>query len=282
MTGDRKRVVTREILLRIISSSVLIPLGLGAVALGGPALTVLTAACAMAASAEWTRMATRRVEGRALWPIYLAMALTACAASLVAVSGLDVLLLVSFAGAAGTFALSRLQGQGGGYLALGAIYVSLPFGAFIWIREIVPDGRAILFAILGIVWATDIGAYFAGRGFGGPRLAPRESPNKTWAGAIGALVCAGLVGLCVSGITGASGPHWLATAIVLSVIAQGGDLLESRFKRMFGVKDTSGLLPGHGGVLDRLDSLIAAVATSAVLLFLAPGLAPGLSPGGGG
>ncbi len=167
-------------------------------------------------------------------------------------------------------------------LAFGAIYTSLPFGAFVWIRELQPDGRLFLFAILAVVWATDIAAYFAGRGFGGPLLSPNDSPNKTWTGAIGAVVCACLAGVAVARAAGGPFVHWLVFSLLLSVVAQAGDLLESRFKRLYGVKDTSGIVPGHGGVLDRLDALMAAVVIAALLLRFTAFLVPGFSSGGAG
>jgi len=282
MTQAPGPLLTREIVMRVASAAVLIPVGLGAVALGGVVLKIVTAACGAAAAAEWTRMATRGTGRPGVWMLYVATALGACAATAVGALGLGPLALVSLGGAAIIFVLARLTGHDAGHMAIGALYVSLPFGAFVWIREAVPDGRAMLFGVLAIVWASDIAAYFAGRGFGGPRLAPRESPNKTWTGAIGAVVCSGLVGLTIARITGADAFHWLTTGVILSVIAQSGDLLESRFKRMFGVKDSSGLVPGHGGVLDRLDALMAAVTAAAVVFWLAPQFAPAISPGAGG
>ena len=129
------------------------------------------------------------------------------------------------------------------------------------------------------MWATDIAAYFAGRGFGGPLLSPKDSPNKTWTGAIGALVCACLAGAAVARAAGGDFNHWLIAGLLLSVVAQAGDILESRFKRLFGVKDTSGIVPGHGGVLDRLDALMAAVAVSALIIRFTPALAPGFAAG---
>lgn len=282
MTQAPNPLLAREIVMRVASAAVLIPVGLGAVALGGLVLKIVTAACGAAAAAEWTRMATRRSGRPGVWMLYLASALAACAATAVGSAGLGLLALVSLGGAGIVYLLARFSGHEPAHMALGALYVSFPFGAFVWIREAVPDGQAVLFGVLAIVWASDIAAYFAGRGFGGPRLAPRESPNKTWTGAIGAVVCSGLVGLTIAQITGADAFHWLATGVILSVIAQSGDLLESRFKRMFEVKDSSGLVPGHGGVLDRLDALMAAVTAAAMVLWLAPELAPGISPGAGG
>jgi phosphatidate cytidylyltransferase len=162
-------------------------------------------------------------------------------------------------------------------MAFGAIYTSLPFGCFVWIRELDPHGQLLLIAVLVIVWMTDIGAYFAGRGFGGPLLSPKDSPNKTWTGAIGALVCAGLAGAAIARAGGGDFSHWLLFGLALSVVAQTGDLLESRFKRLYGVKDTSGFIPGHGGVLDRLDGLMAATVGAALIARFLPAMVPTLS-----
>jgi phosphatidate cytidylyltransferase len=128
-----------------------------------------------------------------------------------------------------------------------------------------PSGLALTLWTLAIVWATDIGAYFAGRAIGGPKLAPRISPAKTWAGLGGGVVAAGIVGLLIAVCAGLpSALHWLAAP--LAVAAQAGDLFESWLKRRAGVKDSGRLLPGHGGALDRLDGVVP-VATLIGALF---------------
>ena len=115
----------------------------------------------------------------------------------------------------------------------------------------------MVFWLLAVVWATDIGAYFAGRGIGGPKLAPSISPNKTWAGLIGGALSAGLVGTLAAGLTDSDATLLVVGGMILAVVAQGGDLLESWCKRHFGVKDSSHIIPGHGGILDRVDGLLA-------------------------
>jgi phosphatidate cytidylyltransferase len=125
-----------------------------------------------------------------------------------------------------------------------------------------------------LVWATDSAAYLVGRWVGGPRLAPRWSPKKTWSGAIGGIAAAGLVGAITAkmlGISMLSPVFWVSMG--LSVLAQFGDLAESAAKRHFGVKDSSGLIPGHGGLLDRLDGMLTALVAAAILA-----LARGASP----
>jgi len=120
--------------------------------------------------------------------------------------------------------------------------------------------------LLFVVWATDIAAYFVGRGIGGPRLAPGISPGKTWAGLAGGMLGAAVVGGAVAAASG--GPAGLAVmvALVLAVVAQAGDLFESFLKRRAGLKDSGTLIPGHGGVLDRLDGLLFAAPAYALLV----------------
>jgi phosphatidate cytidylyltransferase len=269
----------REIVLRVASAIVMAPLGLWAVYAGGWWLIAATALCGLVAAIEWTRMASPGTRGRTKPALYAVLGAGAVGATVLGAHGLELAVLVSLVAAGLAAGIGRMTGVSVASVAFGAIYVSLPFGAFVWIRTLYPDGRLFLFAILAIVWATDIAAYFAGRGFGGPLLSPKDSPNKTWTGAIGAVVCACLAGVAVARAAGGPLGHWLAFSLLLSVVAQAGDLLESRFKRLYGVKDTSGFVPGHGGVLDRLDALMAAVVVCALLMRLLPFLVPGFSSG---
>jgi phosphatidate cytidylyltransferase len=267
----------REILLRVVSGAVLAPLGAWAVYAGGLGLALATGACAVLAALEWTRMASQTGSSWARCLLYLVAGATAAGAVYVAPQGIEQVALVALIGCALAAGLARISKGSASSMAFGIIYTSLPFGAFVWIREDAFNGQWILLSILAIVWTTDIAAYFAGRGFGGPLLSPKDSPNKTWTGAIGALVCAGLAGAAVARAAGGDFWHWLWASLFLSVVAQAGDLLESRFKRLYGVKDTSGIVPGHGGVLDRLDALMAASVVAALVLRFLPALAPGFS-----
>ena len=156
---------------------------------------------------------------------------------------------------------------GWGYMLLGA-------WSLYWLRGDARVGLIDVLFLLAIVWSSDIGAYMAGRILGGPKLAPAISPGKTWSGAAGGLVCAMLVGLAISRAT-VPGPlsHALLVGGVLSVASQVGDLLESALKRHYGVKDSSRLIPGHGGVFDRLDGVLAAAPVALLLsLILGPGV----------
>ena len=151
-------------------------------------------------------------------------------------------------------------------LLAGWLYMIVGAGSLYWLRSDPVAGLIDVLFLLVVVWSSDIGAYLAGRLIGGPKLAPAISPGKTWSGAVGGLVCAMGVGLLVSRAV-APGPvvHALIVGAGLSVAAQLGDLLESALKRHFGVKDSSRLIPGHGGVFDRLDGVLAAAPVALVL-----------------
>jgi phosphatidate cytidylyltransferase len=150
------------------------------------------------------------------------------------------------------------------WYALGLVYVFVPCVALIWLRNDPDVGLQQIFWIVALVIAADTGAYFAGRSIGGPKLAPRISPNKTWAGLGGAVVSAAIVG-AMTALVMDRPTVWTLTAVSagLAIIEQAGDLAESAFKRHFGVKDASHIIPGHGGALDRVDGLIAVAAAVA-------------------
>lgn len=146
----------------------------------------------------------------------------------------------------------------------GALYIGAPAFALMvlsWAYS------GLVFWVMAVTWATDIFAYFAGRAIGGPKLAPAISPNKTWAGLAGGMIGAGLAGWGVAWLFSLGAPFWWIGA-PMAVVAQAGDLYESWVKRRAGVKDSGTLLPGHGGVLDRLDGLLAVSAATMALLLL--------------
>ena len=141
--------------------------------------------------------------------------------------------------------------------ALGVLYCGLPALALVWLRD-QESGFPLLVWTLVVVWATDIGAYFAGRLIGGPKLAPRISPSKTWAGLFGAMVAAGALGAAMTAVFRLPFELWQSAVLgaALAIAAQAGDFYESHLKRRAGIKDSGNLLPGHGGIMDRLDGLV--------------------------
>lgn len=158
---------------------------------------------------------------------------------------------------------------GGGWMIVGFAYALLPALSLLWLRDRAPQGMELVFWVFIVTWTTDIGAYFAGRAIGGPKLAPTISPNKTWAGLIGGMVSAALAGWAwTQYVVLPTSLIWLAPAFAAA--AQGGDLFESWLKRRAGAKDSGSMLPGHGGILDRLDGLVVVAILTA--LFQAGGL----------
>ncbi len=153
--------------------------------------------------------------------------------------------------------------------AFGLVYLGLAAVAVAWLRADPNAGLANTLFVLSIVWASDVCAYLAGRLIGGARLAPAISPGKTWSGAIGGLAGALLAGLAVAACVSSefSSSHVIELAIGLGIVSQLGDLLESALKRRFGVKDSGSIIPGHGGLLDRLDALLAVAPVAALLAF---------------
>ncbi|MBV9786007.1 MAG: phosphatidate cytidylyltransferase [Acidisphaera sp.] len=261
----RERIGLGDLPIRIVSASVLAPLALLCIWLGGAAWVALVAFGFLGMAAEWVALCGRRVLA---WPgIAVPLGILAAgAATAVGRPGLGLGLLA--AGAVLSWAAARGTGRAS-RLAAGVLYVGLAAVALLWLRRSAAGRADVLFLAL-VVWASDVGAYSLGRLLGGPKLAPRISPSKTWAGALGGLLAATAVGLCVAAGFGDGAGRAALVAAGLGLAAQAGDLLESGLKRRFGVKDSGRLIPGHGGLLDRVDGVLAA-APAAALLALALG-----------
>lgn len=245
---------------RVLSALVLAPVVLGAVWLGGWVFRALIVLGAVIAISEWINLvpSARRLPARV---ISVCGVLGALSAQLLVGPLVGLGVAVLFAG------LTALGGGGTDrkLLGFGVVYVAAGIAGLMWLRDLPGDGLALfLFAMLA-VWATDIGAYAAGRTIGGPKLAPRISPKKTWAGLIGGMVSAALVGWLVALVAGAAMPGLaLLVGALSAVVGQIGDLFESAIKRRYNVKDSGQLIPGHGGILDRIDGLLVAAPVLAV------------------
>ncbi len=267
MTDSTPLRSTGELGKRVASGIVMAVLAVGAVALGGWPFVLFWTAAAVGVFWEWSAMAasgTVRVRVAGLTAL-IAAALAAGVGQIYPAS------IVIAAGALAVAAVCPRERRGWG--AAGVAYAGVLLIAPIALRR---DREMGLFAILflfAVVWSTDILGYFVGRAIGGVRLAPRISPSKTWSGAcggaLGALAC-GVALVYVGGNTAllpAAG-----VAFMLSVASQGGDLFESAVKRQFGVKDASHVIPGHGGLMDRLDGFIAASGAAALVGIIRGGL----------
>jgi phosphatidate cytidylyltransferase len=153
-----------------------------------------------------------------------------------------------------------------GWSAIGCIYAALLLLAPLALRNDAALGTTSILFLFAIVWTTDIAGYFAGRAFGGPKLAPSISPKKTWSGAIAGLVGSVVIVLvAIRFVPPSSLVALIVVGILLSIVSQAGDLAESALKRYFGVKDSSHIIPGHGGVMDRLDGFWAAAVCAAII-----------------
>ena len=148
----------------------------------------------------------------------------------------------------------------------GTLYVALPLVALAWLRGF-DAGATYVFWTFLIFWATDIGGYFFGKSIGGPKLAPSISPNKTWAGLMGGMFLSAVSSLVLFYCLDYTNLTWIAAvSAVVAVVSQLGDLFESAIKRLFNIKDSGGLIPGHGGILDRVDGLVFAAPVMAVII----------------
>lgn len=257
--------------LRIASAAIMAPVALAAVYAGGWFTVALVALAGVLAVNEWDRLC----GGRGLHgTVGILHALILVVAALLA--GLDLYLgavIAMVGGMAAVAAFASVRGRGPIWPATGVLYLALPTLAFIWMRG-AETGLEMLIWLLAVVWASDIGAIFAGKTLGGPRLWPRVSPGKTWAGLVGGLVAAGLVGAVTAVLREqATVSVMVALSVGLAAVSQGGDLAESAVKRYYGVKDTSTLIPGHGGILDRVDGLLFALPVAAMIAILNGGSA---------
>ena len=253
--------------MRVISGVALAPLPVAAICFGSPWLALLTAAAAVVMAWEWGRLCRGGRFGQTgivlVGVVLIAVAAAALASPALAFgSALLGACIVFWAGV-------KKRDIEPHWTAFGVLWVALPSICLLWLAGDGLTGRATLLWVLAVVWATDIGAYASGRALGGPRLAPFWSPQKTWAGLAGGIVCAALTGWATAAVLGISPalPLMLLSA-GLAIVEQFGDLAESAAKRRFGVKDTSGLIPGHGGLLDRLDGLLAVIPVVALLTLI--------------
>jgi phosphatidate cytidylyltransferase len=264
--------VRNPLVTRLITGLVLIAVALASMWLGGPIFAALIAGATLVMFAEWAVMHRLgrgvRLAGLALLAgVIILMQLVSAGQAVVALAG--------GAGLLGLFT-RRLQKGAGFWTAAGILYCGVPAVALIWVRGLSLGFEATIF-LLVCVWATDIVAFFTGRAIGGPKLAPSISPNKTWAGAVGGIVGAmviggGMAAAYLAQRNGIGAGYFFGLAGALAVLSVLGDLVESGLKRHAGVKDSGTLLPGHGGVMDRLDGLVP-VAIAGACVFAATGWA---------
>jgi phosphatidate cytidylyltransferase len=249
--------------VRIASAVLLGALAIAVTWYGGMPFRVLAALAGILVYWEW-----QSITGDRKYGLLDLAAPAAVAASMVFVilnmSPLQSLIPAAFAA---MFAVASCKRRGAPlWMPLGVPYSILPVLGLTALRGDSQSGLYAIIFLFAVVWSTDVFAYFVGRAMGGPKFAPHISPNKTWSGSIGGSLAGVIAGLGVALVLGQS--NWLflgAVALLLSVIAQAGDLFESHVKRRFGVKDSGTIIPGHGGVMDRVDGLVAAIVALYVI-----------------
>jgi len=254
--------------LRVLSALVLIPVVLLAVYLGGFPFAAVIAVFVALAVLEWRQL----TRGGAGWrPDIMALGALAAYAAAVA-EAYPLAWIVVGLGSGALLVSSRLGAARALWQGFGLAYVMPLALALLWLREAphFTDGALLIYWLLAVVWSSDTGAYFGGRAIGGPKLAPRISPGKTWSGAlvgaaVGALAGTGFALLAID----AGGPGlWMICGLLLAAWSQLGDLFESGIKLKRKIKDSGAIIPGHGGVLDRVDSLAFAAPGLAFILWI--------------
>jgi phosphatidate cytidylyltransferase len=255
---------SRNLLMRVAAAAVLAPLAIAIAYAGGWLWLGFVTLAAIGLYVEWLTIVGARTP-------------RVMAAGIVALFGAAVWFGLGRIGATCAFAAlgvivaALLSPHRRGWAALGGCYAFAALIASVAVRLDPVWGFTALMFVLLIVWVTDIGGYFAGRGIGGPKLWPRVSPKKTWAGAIGGFAASLMVGAGFAAFGLGKALPMLLLGAILSIASQLGDLFESAVKRRFGVKDSSHIIPGHGGLLDRLDGFVAAVVLAAIFGFLRSG-----------
>ncbi|MGA7388992.1 MAG: phosphatidate cytidylyltransferase [Pseudolabrys sp.] len=267
-SDDANRALSaNNLALRIVSAAILTPLALLTAYLGGWPFALFWGVAAIAVLWEWVVL----VAGPSYRMIFSGCAVAVAIAGFVGWLGRPIaaLLMVGLGALAGAIFAPPERRL---WVTVGIVYAGAMLLAPTFLRSDDVYGFVAIVLVFAVVWTTDILGYFAGRTFGGPKLLPAVSPKKTWSGAIAGTVGAMITALVVAGLFGLSTKLAIVViALVLSVLAQVGDLFESWVKRQFGAKNSSHLIPGHGGVMDRLDGFWAAVVAGCLIGLLRGG-----------
>ena len=247
--------------LRILSACILVPAVLVLVWLGGWWFTALISIAGILVLREWN---TITGVAQILFPLG---SVVIVGAVILANLGHDWIAIAVIAiGSICLWLIGTVRKENAVWVAAGLLYIGLPVIAVTMIRSSQAQALAAIIFVFASIWITDSAAYISGRSIGGPKLWPAISPNKTWAGLIGGMVGAAVFGFIFAQLAGIPGAPWLALlAAVLALVSQCGDLFESSVKRRFGVKDSGTIIPGHGGMMDRVDGMVAAALFAAII-----------------
>jgi phosphatidate cytidylyltransferase len=260
-----------ELAIRIASAIVLAALALAAAIYQPWTFLILIMVGSLIVAWEWGRL----TRGNGFDGTALITGVSVCAVAILVSAGRPDLALFVLAAAAVAIGVTAFRSGGAFWPLAGLVYAALPAAALVWLRGGPSLGAAAVIYLFAVAWTTDTASYVAGRLIGGPRLAPRISPNKTWSGFIVGTLAPALVGFAFASVLEETSAVKLSlVSIVLALACQMGDLVESAVKRRFGAKDASQMIPGHGGLLDRIDGLLLA-AIAAALIALRDVASPG-------
>jgi phosphatidate cytidylyltransferase len=247
---------------------VLVPVAVACIWFGGVAFTAMVVLFAALMVHEWDRLVG------ASGPLFILQAVVVLGAVLAQpLYGINHALLGFAIGLAVLVAVAAARRRRWMWSLAGAVYVAAPAVSLLWLRGGSQDGILLVAWLFVVVWMTDVGAYVAGKSLGGPKLAPRTSPNKTWSGLIGGALAAAAAGTgLVWAVDGAYSLIMVAIGgFLFAVLSQISDLVESAVKRHFHVKDSGSIIPGHGGVLDRVDGLVLTAPALALIVSMTSG-----------
>jgi len=273
-TGSLKKPIWKNVGIRAVTALSLAAITIPPLYFGGWPWAVLVSLFGGRMMWEWVRMSDTRPTRLAFILPILGVVLSAFYMA----QGLWMYSMIAIAFAAIVTGIERARRGGFLWAGLGCLYIAIPCLAIVAIRGAengfaTEEFKKLIYIILVVV-AADVGAYFGGSFFKGPKMAPKLSPNKTWSGFISGFGFGALIGGIVGLVIGLGFPLGLALSLPIVILSVFGDLLESGLKRTLNVKDAGDLLPGHGGLLDRLDSLMLAVVGAGLILYLVPNIWP--------
>lgn len=259
MTDDTAGLNKKSLLIRTLSAIVMIPIPLLAIYFGYPYINLLIIAAGCVVAWEYEHILTSKT-GIFSTLISVLVCLTSLLVDINAIIG-SILIIALFI----YQKAKKADEKHAKLLAIGAVYIAIGVASIVWLHRL--TGMWTVLWLFFVVWATDIGGFFVGCSLRGPKLAPKISPKKTWSGLLGGMLLASLVGYGYSTYMGLNVTNYIIASSILAVVAQIGDLFESYVKRLNDVKDSSHIIPGHGGLFDRVDGLILA-APAAILIFM--------------
>jgi phosphatidate cytidylyltransferase len=266
---EREEATSRrpEIVVRVTSAVVLAALALGATIFSPWSFLLLVVVGGGLVAWEWGRL----TRGTGFDSVALIEAVSVASLAILVALGRPDLALLLLAAAAVAIGLGGRDPDMRGWSLAGLAYVALPALALIWLRRDQPLGAIAVLYLFAVAWTTDTASYAFGRLIGGPKLAPHISPRKTWSGFIVGALTPALVGIAfATALKSTSALKLALVSVALALACQAGDLIESWVKRRFGAKDMSQLIPGHGGLLDRIDGLLLAAVLAGLIAFRDP------------